>query len=167
MAEKAEYLDDFVNARLMTQIHGDCKGWNLFFKKPDSINKESPVLFIDLQWTGIGHPFQDVAYALTTSLNAELLPQMDAFVDLYVASLQKELPDEDESTFVTMRKEFDIIWLDYARVIITGLWKRLSPENIVKNQAIVGPSFIGRSIEHAEFIIKKINHLLNVKKICE
>ena len=43
--------------------------------------------------------------------------------------------------------------------------QRFSPEQIEKNQSIIGPSMIGRSVQHAEFIIKKISHLLNDKAI--
>ena len=65
LASKAEVLDDFIASNLLTQVHGDCKGWNLFFKKSHmkNIGEKSPVLFIDMQWTGIGHPLQ-VEYVL-------------------------------------------------------------------------------------------------------
>ena len=103
--------------------------------------------------------FQDVAYALTTSLEPELLIDMDYFVDLYIEKLsQYQIPNLDCHK---LRKEFDLVWLDYSRVILTGLWKRFSPEGIVKNATIVGPSFINRSIDHAEFIIRKVHNLLN------
>ena len=60
LASKAQVLDDFIAANLLTQVHGDCKGWNLFFKKKnfENCDEKSPVLFIDMQWTGIGHPLQ-------------------------------------------------------------------------------------------------------------
>ena len=60
----------------------DTQGWNFFF---GSEAAASPFLFIDMQWTGRGHPLQvrtreqnnrttilscqDVAYALTTTLH--------------------------------------------------------------------------------------------------
>jgi thiamine kinase-like enzyme len=163
LAAKAKSLDDYVAANLMTQIHGDCKGFNLFFKKPNIIKEdEQQVLLIDMQWTGIGHPLQDVAYALTTTLEADLLDSMNDFVDTYIECLSKEVEGLDAGQ---LRKDFDLIWLDYARVIITGLWKRLSPESIIKYQNVVGPSMIGRSLDHAKFIIKKIHHLLYVDNI--
>ena len=65
----------------------DTQGWNFFF---GSEAAASPFLFIDMQWTGRGHPLQvrtreqnnrttilscqDVAYALTTTLEEESLP---------------------------------------------------------------------------------------------
>ena len=61
LASKAQVLDDFIASNLLTQVHGDCKGWNLFFiKKSEEISaaEKSPVLFIDMQWTGVGHPLQ-------------------------------------------------------------------------------------------------------------
>ena len=36
-------------------------------------------------------------------------------------------------TFVT-QYFFPKVWLDYARVIVSALWKRLDPESIVKNK---------------------------------
>ena len=103
--------------------------------------------------------FQDVAYALTTSLEPEHLGDLDYFVDLYSQKLsQYNIPNVDCNA---LRNQFDLVWLDYARVIITGLWKRFSPEQIIKNKTIVGPSYIGRSIPHAKFIIQKVHRILN------
>ena len=82
---------------------------------------KSPVLFIDLQWTGIGHPLQDVAYSLTTTLEPELLNSMDYYVDVYLKHLSNLISDLNAEE---MKQQFDIVWLDYARVIVTGLWKR-------------------------------------------
>merc|ERR1712062_344119 len=114
-----------------------------------------------MQWTGVGHPLQDVVYALTTSLDADLLHKMDHFLDIYIDNLSKEL----KSDASYLKDHFERVWLDYARVIITGLWKRFSPENIKKHQNTVGPSMIGRSLLHAEFIIKKVHDLLVIRKI--
>ena len=83
---------------------------------------------------------------------------MDHFVDLYIEKLsQYQVQGLDPKK---LRKQFDLVWLDYARVILTGLWKRFSPDGIVKNKSTVGPSFINRSIQHAEFIIHRVNHTL-------
>ena len=107
--------------------------------------------------------FQDVVYALTTSLEPELLKEMDHFVDLYVEKLsQYQIQNLDTQK---LRKDFDIVWLDCARVILTGLWKRFSPEGIIKNKTTIGPSFIGRSIPHAEFIICRVNQILKTIEI--
>ena len=52
---------------------------------------------------------------------------MDSFVDAYVDELEAAvgscLPSD-------LRSDFDFVWLDYARVIVTGLWKRLSMEQM-------------------------------------
>ena len=164
LASKAEFLDDFIASKLFTTVHGDCKGWNIFFKKESCQNSDlSPVLFIDLQWTGIGHPLQDVAYSLTTTLEPELLNSMDDFVDIYLEHLKAKVQDVKNETIDAeiLKKDFNKVWLDYSRGIITGLWKRFSPESIEKNKSIIGPSMIGRSLPHAEFIIKRIDHLLD------
>ena len=71
---------------------GPCKGWNFFFAKNElkaSSNKTHPFLFIDMQWTGRGHPLQDVAYALTTTLDEDTLEKMDSLVDCYIDKLGK------------------------------------------------------------------------------
>ena len=47
----AEPMEAFVASNCVTVIHGDCKGWNLFFN-------EERALFIDMQWAGKGHPMQ-------------------------------------------------------------------------------------------------------------
>ena len=168
LANKAQLLDDHIATNLFTMVHGDCKGWNIFFKKESCGHRNdlSPVLFIDMQWAGIGNPLQDVAYSLTTTLEPELLNSMDQFVDIYINHLLNLITtgNPNEEIFIrNLKQQFDLVWLDYARVIITGLWKRFSLENMEKNKSTVGPSMIGRSILHAEFIIKKISHLLNDK----
>ena len=165
LANKAQLLDDHIATNLFTMVHGDCKGWNIFFKKESCGHRNdlSPVLFIDMQWAGIGNPLQDVAYSLTTTLEPELLNSMDQFVDIYINHLLNLITkgNPNEEIFIrNLKQQFDLVWLDYARVIITGLWKRFSLENMEKNKSTVGPSMIGRSILHAEFIIKKISHLL-------
>ena len=43
-------------------------------------------------------------------------------------------------TFVT-QYFFPKVWLDYARVIVSALWKRLDQESIVKNKAKVSSPF--------------------------
>ena len=153
----ASVLDHFVKNKCDTMIHGDAKGWNLFLSKTSN----EDIIFIDMQWVGKGHPLQDVAYALTTSLEAELLIEMDDFVDHYVKCLKNELctnskPIDEEE----IRLEYDLIWLDYARVIVTGLWKNLDPERMKRYQKTVGPSMINRSLEHVKFITKRIHYLL-------
>jgi len=157
LVEKAVVLDKFIETQCNTLIHGDAKGWNLFLNK----NSNDDIIFIDMQWAGKGHPLQDIAYALTTSLNADLLSEMDKFVDLYVTYLKQEL----EKTGIQineekLRLEYDYVWLDYARVIVTGLWKNLDPERMKRYHKTVGPSMINRSLHHVKFIIRRLHHLL-------
>ena len=162
LSERAEELERFTEAGANTRIHGDAKGWNFFFAKESSGKKAGqPFLLIDLQWTGRGHPLQDVAYALTTSLSEEALDRMDCLVDHYVSRLQARLEEKQISLDVgSLRAEYDTVWLDYARVIVTGLWKRLSPDSLEKNKAKVGPSMINRSMKHVVFITKRLCRLL-------
>ena len=61
---------------------------------------------------------------------------------------------------VKLRSEYDSVWLDYARVVVTGLWKRLNPESIEKNKTKVGPSMINRSWQHVMFITQRLCRLL-------
>jgi len=155
--ERSAELEKFVEAGACTTIHGDAKGWNLFFSK-----EGSDVLLIDLQWTGRGHPFQDVAYALTTTLSAEELVNMDSFVDIYTDNLKMELERKGVKLDPKFRNSFDDVWLDYARVIVTGLWKNLNKESIERNKKKVGPSMINRSMHHVLYITKKIIKLLHL-----
>jgi len=126
---QAERWDTFVGERCPTLIHGDCKGWNLFLRNEEaseikSENKQrQPIILIDMQWCGKGHPLQDVAYLLTTSLDAALLPtSFDSLVDLYLTELSTCLAKNSVKIDVeSMRKEFNVVWLDYTRVIVTSL----------------------------------------------
>lgn len=57
LAQFAEKMDCFVAKNCLTQIHGDCKGWNIFLGR----SNEEEVLLIDMQWTGRGHPLQVIS----------------------------------------------------------------------------------------------------------
>merc|ERR1711915_179666 len=138
--------------------HGDAKGWNFFFGKEGSAHK---FLFIDMQWTGRGHPLQDVAYSLTTTLDAESLPLMDELVEFYVAKLKNELSMKNLTVPKSLIQSYDSVWMDYSRVVVTGLWKNLNEESIERNKSIVGPSMINRSWEHVLFITRRLYKLLH------
>ena len=104
---------------------------------------------------------QDVAYALTTTLDQETLPKMDMLVDHYVDRLDCRLKEKGKLLNIEeMRNQYDQVWLDYARVIVTGLWKRLNSESMIKNKEKVGPSMINRSWPHVLHITNKICKLL-------
>ncbi|XP_059078445.1 uncharacterized protein LOC131876920 [Tigriopus californicus] len=160
----AEKLDTFVGKTALTRIHGDCKGFNLFLSQTNDGN----VLFIDMQWTGSGNPLQDVAYVLTTTLQADVLPNMDKLVDFYCHCLSEFLPktiwDEISEEF---RIGYDLIWLDYARVIMTGLWKKLSEEYMERCLNTIGPSMINRSKDHALFIVRRVHSLVREQNVLQ
>ena len=75
---------------------------------------------------------QDVAYSLTTSLESGLLKNMDEFVDFYCERLNEKLSSRGVTKPPTddLRSHFDVCWLDYARVVMFGLWRRLSLEQV-------------------------------------
>ena len=51
---------------------------------------------------------------------------MESFVDLYCEKLCAKLDAKKiKVDLKKLRAEFNVCWLDYVRVIITGLWKRL------------------------------------------
>ena len=107
-----------------------------------------------------------MAYSLTTSLEASLLPSMEAYVDLYLADLTAILLKKGEKKLpADFKAHFDLVWLDYARVILTGLWKRLSHEQIHRYANAVGPSMITKSLDHVRFIVRRVHQLLREKKI--
>ena len=74
---------------------------------------------------------QDVAYSLTTSLESGLLDSMDEFVDFYFERLREKLISRNLTPPpASFRSHFDVCWLDYARVVMFGLWRRLSLEQV-------------------------------------
>lgn len=102
-----------------------------------------------------------MAYALTTSLDQDLLDHMGEFVDLYTEALARHLEGVKKIQLPDgFRQDFDLIWLDYARVIVTGLWRNLDPERMKRYETAVGPSMINRSMAHVKFIVKRIHSLL-------
>jgi len=134
-------------------------------KKEIAGNDGDDVVLIDMQWAGKGHALQDVAYVLTTSLEASLLSteEFERLVDVYINSLGVELKARGRGGLVdlgALRSEFDLVWLDYARVIVTGLWRNLSKERMKQYQNTVGPSMINRSLQHVKFIITRLHKLL-------
>ena len=108
---------------------------------------------------------QDVAYSLTTTLEASLLPSMETYVDLYLAELTANLLKKGETITADFKAHFDLVWHDDARVILTGLWKRLSHEQIRRYANAVGPSMITKSLDHVRFIVRRVHQLLREKKI--
>ena len=98
------------------------------------------IILLDRQWVGKGHPLQDVTYALTTSLGANMLNKLRDFVDHYVECLTSHINCQNKVIISKeLRFEFHWIWVDYARVIVTGLWKNLDPEKMKKYQKTVDP----------------------------
>ena len=162
LSSKAEALDATTAQGANTLIHGDAWGANFFFAKDESpVHKSQPFLFIDMQWAGRGHPLQDVAYALTTTLNENNLDKMDDLVDFYIDRLDERLKERCVSDFnkVKLRSEYDLVWLDYARVIVTRKWKKLSPESMGRKTKS-GPFMNLRSWPHVRFITKRLCRLL-------
>ena len=162
LSSKAEALDATTAQRANTLIHGDAWGANFFFAKDESpVHKRQPFLFIDMQWAGRGHPLQDVALALTTTLDESNLDKMDDLVDFYIDRLDERLKERCVSDFnkVKLRSEYDLVWLDYARVIVTRKWKKLSPESMGRKTKS-GPSMNLRSWPHVRFITKRLCRLL-------
>ena len=86
---------------------------------------------------------------------------MDKLVDHYVDRLGSRLEEKGEHfDRKRLRNQYDQVWLDYARVIVTGLWKRLNSESMLKNREKVGPSMINRSWPHVMFITSRLCKLL-------
>merc|ERR1712098_201356 len=158
LQERAEDLEKTVEDGAVTRVHGDPKGWNFFFGKSTAT---SPFLLIDLQWTGRGHPLQDVAYSLTTTLEEGALDQMDHLVDYYMDRLEQGLKARKINVDIKgIRNQYDKVWLDYTRVVVAGLWRRLNMEGVEVNKMKVGPSMITRSLPHIHFITQRLCRLL-------
>ena len=60
------------NAWKTTLVHGDLKTANIFFRRPGS-GADSPVQFIDWQWTGPGLAATDIIYLMLTSMDSYVL----------------------------------------------------------------------------------------------
>ena len=57
---------------------------------------------------------------------------MDEFVDFYFERLREKLSSRSLTPPppASFRSHFDVCWLDYARVVMFGLWRRLSLEQV-------------------------------------
>ena len=56
---------------------------------------------------------------------------MDEFVDFYFERLREKLSSRNLTPpTASFRSHFDVCWLDYARVVMFGLWRRLSLEQV-------------------------------------
>ncbi len=94
---------------------------------------------------------------------------MDSSVDFYLEELQRQLESRGKlyhANVKDLRSHFDLVWLDYARVIVTGLWKRLSKEQMERYRDVVGPSMINKSLPHIQFIIERIHQKLVEEDVC-
>lgn len=94
---------------------------------------------------------------------------MDTYVELYLQQLTTSLKEKgiDLPKALLSPSHFDLVWLDYSRVVMTGLWKRLSPQQILKYANAVGPSMITKSLEHARFIVQRVHRLLREEEIVQ
>ena len=93
---------------------------------------------------------------------------MDQFVDIYCQELRSQLSKQNGAALPDdFRANFDTVWLDYARVVITGLWKNLSHEQIKRYQNVVGPSMITKSLPHVKFIMERAHKLIRVHRIAD
>eukprot|EP01064_Diplonema_japonicum_P014152 TRINITY_DN21698_c0_g1_i1.p1 TRINITY_DN21698_c0_g1~~TRINITY_DN21698_c0_g1_i1.p1 ORF type:complete len:346 (+),score=94.32 TRINITY_DN21698_c0_g1_i1:327-1364(+) len=151
----SESLDATVRGTCVTRIHGDAKGPNMFFRDTEG-PLASRVRLIDAQWTGRGNPYTDVANLITAGLQVQLLPEFDEYLAHYEENLLHHLPAVHHAEYKDLIKPtWDACWLDYARVVMLGLWAKLSKERLVANRNNVGSSMVGRSEPHVEFIVAR------------
>ena len=57
---------------------------------------------------------------------------MDEFVDFYCERLSEKLSSRGvaKPPADNLRSHFEVCWLDYARVVMFGLWRRLSLDQV-------------------------------------
>ena len=130
---------------------------------------------IDMQWTGTGHALSDVAYLLTTSLPQDLLPDTEEFLLMYQKLLRHEAfsGDGGDSKGTTHHAPigeqrgrclalYNVLWLDYARAVLLGLWKGFSEAKLEANSRNPSPgaSYVTRSYPHFVFILSRALRVL-------
>ena len=82
-------------------------------------------------------------YLLTTSLAADCLAHTEQLLEHYLTSLGAELearpaslqrPPSVPAYLSRLRGDYDTVWLDYARVILTALWTNLDRNSLESNK---------------------------------
>ena len=154
IAKFSEEIDRQARSVSITRVHGDAKGPNMFFK--DLTDDKSECKLIDAQWTGSGNPLSDISNIITAGIHVDRINQFDDYFQHYDTILQSLLSEEQLATYLKLvRPTWDYCWLDYARVVMLGLWQGMNNDKFTKNQNNVGSSMVGKSKPHMEFVVSR------------
>eukprot|EP01060_Flectonema_neradi_P036209 TRINITY_DN6906_c0_g2_i1.p1 TRINITY_DN6906_c0_g2~~TRINITY_DN6906_c0_g2_i1.p1 ORF type:complete len:412 (+),score=56.21 TRINITY_DN6906_c0_g2_i1:145-1236(+) len=154
IANNAHSIDSKARSISITRVHGDAKGPNMFFK--DITDDKSECRLIDAQWTGSGNPLSDVANIITAGIHIDRLDDFDNYFEHYNNYLQSRLSPDHLPTYLQhVLPTWDYCWLDYARVVILGLWQGMNNDKFARNQNNVGSSMVGKSKPHMEFLVRR------------
>jgi len=172
LAELAPKLQKVAREHSVATIHGDAKSWNIFH--PVGAHAElRPVKLIDLQWKGLGHPLQDFVYFSTTSVSRKLLDDKHGELIMYFRGLICAHLDATRIDDIAFRrkmlcankKEFarlaDLLFLDYARVVLLGLWRGSNPAKVKEKAERVGISLVTASFEQMEYILDYVLKIID------
>ncbi|GMF63818.1 unnamed protein product [Phytophthora fragariaefolia] len=167
MVEEAAYISNCLsaeaNAALRTLVHGDFKSANLFFEA-----QSRKVVAFDWQWSGVGIGAMDVANLLNTSVGISQLASNEAELELLqfyydclserlqalgVASdLQKSYP------FEAFERHYMLASLEYARLLISNFWKRMTPESCAAKAENANCGLGYRSAPHVVRMVRKLHN---------
>ncbi|ETL77717.1 hypothetical protein L917_21356 [Phytophthora nicotianae] len=162
MIEHAAYISSCLsvdaNAALSTVVHGDFKSANLFFE-----TQSREVIAFDWQWSGVGLGAMGVANLLNTSVSISLLGTDEGELELlqfYYDRLQERLQTLGVTfnyPFEAFERHYTLATLEYARLLISNFWKRMTPQSCVAkaNNANCGLGY--RSVPHVVRMVRKLH----------
>ncbi|KAG2771194.1 hypothetical protein PC129_g22231 [Phytophthora cactorum] len=163
MIEHAAYISSCLsNAALSTVVHGDFKSANLFFE-----SQSRKVIAFDWQWSGVGLGAMDVANLLNTSVSISLLRNDEDELELlqfYYDRLRERLQTlgvvSDLHTsypFCAFERHYMLATLEYARLLISNFWKRMSPQSCVAKADNANCGLGYRSVPHVVRMVRKLH----------
>lgn len=175
MIEEAAYISDCLaveseNAPLKTFVHGDFKSANLFF---ESASRQ--VVAFDWQWSGVGLGAMDVANLLNTSVSFSLLASDERELELlrfYYECLHERLQALGVTPelgvlypFDAFERHYMLATLEYARLLISNFWKRMTPESCMAKASNANCGLGYRSIPHVVRMVRKLHEGLERVKL--
>ncbi|KAL4129329.1 hypothetical protein PRIC2_005338 [Phytophthora ramorum] len=168
MIQEAAYISNSLslsvdaNAPLSTLVHGDFKSANLFFE-----TQSRKVVAFDWQWTGMGLGAMDVANLLNTSVGISLLDNDENELQLlqfYYDCLNERLQTLGVTSdlhknypFAAFERHYMLATLEYARLLISNFWKRMTPQSCVAKAGNANCGLGYRSVPHVVRMVRKLH----------
>ncbi|CAI5739969.1 unnamed protein product [Hyaloperonospora brassicae] len=171
MVQEAAYVNACLTvhaaASVRTFVHGDFKSANLFFE-----SQSRDVVAFDWQWSGMGLGAMDVATLLNTSVSISVLSTGTdehelQLLQFYYTCLRERLQALDPSVHLDQRYPFEaferhymLATLEYARVLISNFWHRLTPSTCAAKGSRVNCGLGYRSVPHVVRLVRKLHQNL-------